>query len=695
MIRRSRVVIVICPSLEETVRAIDPRAPVVLIENAPGSGEAPAAGEGRAVRAALGLAAGDAGRALHRHVRGVSGARSAVRRGRRRPRAHGRTRGCCWPAASPAQVETRAGEARAAASPRPRALRRRAARPTRSRRTSLPPTCSCRRDRGHEHAAQDLSVPALRQADRRDAAADAHAGARRRHGDSDRRDAATFADGILDGARPIRRARRRSGAHAQRAGRDEVQLRGVSRLQPTRAGVRCVSPADEPAVAGDSREGDAARRRRRFAAITTATRYYADPGAAARFDAAALRRPDRPDCWSRRRRACCSRASGADRGPPHPRRRHRHGPRGACCSRARGALVTGVDASRGDADGRRAPRRRAGHRPSRSSAATRTRCRFPTAAFDAAVSPARAHAHAGLAAVRRRALPRVARARRRSTIPSLASAAALQSGGPSRRARPSAARTEPYRVFRDATIARALRARTASASSLVHRQFVLPIALHKAIGSRRLHASASSGALAARRPAAPVRLAGHARGRTVRVLVTGATGFTGRPPGARRWPAPAATTCARSCAIARAGAADLGRGGHRAACRATCADAGERSTRDRRASTSSTTSPRSTAGRPAGADLSRRQRRRPSARLVEAAADRRRAARRALQHGRRARRHRASAGERGRAAQARRRLPGDEARRRAPAREAARAHRHRGDDRPADRHLRSRRSRGC
>ncbi len=39
MIRRSRAVIVICPSLEETVRAIDPHARVVLIENAPGSAE--------------------------------------------------------------------------------------------------------------------------------------------------------------------------------------------------------------------------------------------------------------------------------------------------------------------------------------------------------------------------------------------------------------------------------------------------------------------------------------------------------------------------------------------------------------------------------------------------------------------------------------------------------------------------------
>jgi glycosyltransferase involved in cell wall biosynthesis len=56
MIRRSRVVIVICPDLELTVREVDPDVPVVLIENAPGSGRAPDAGTGRAVRAALGLA---------------------------------------------------------------------------------------------------------------------------------------------------------------------------------------------------------------------------------------------------------------------------------------------------------------------------------------------------------------------------------------------------------------------------------------------------------------------------------------------------------------------------------------------------------------------------------------------------------------------------------------------------------------
>jgi glycosyltransferase involved in cell wall biosynthesis len=56
MIRRSRVVIVICPSLEETVRAIEPQARTVLIENAPGSAEdAATPHEAAHVRQALGL----------------------------------------------------------------------------------------------------------------------------------------------------------------------------------------------------------------------------------------------------------------------------------------------------------------------------------------------------------------------------------------------------------------------------------------------------------------------------------------------------------------------------------------------------------------------------------------------------------------------------------------------------------------
>jgi glycosyltransferase involved in cell wall biosynthesis len=56
MIRHSRVVIVICPSLQDTVRGIDPSARSILIENAPGSAGDEATPEAAAaVRAALGL----------------------------------------------------------------------------------------------------------------------------------------------------------------------------------------------------------------------------------------------------------------------------------------------------------------------------------------------------------------------------------------------------------------------------------------------------------------------------------------------------------------------------------------------------------------------------------------------------------------------------------------------------------------
>jgi glycosyltransferase involved in cell wall biosynthesis len=55
MIRHSRVVIVICPELEVTVRGVDAAVPTVLIENAPGSGDAPTAGTGATVRRQLGL----------------------------------------------------------------------------------------------------------------------------------------------------------------------------------------------------------------------------------------------------------------------------------------------------------------------------------------------------------------------------------------------------------------------------------------------------------------------------------------------------------------------------------------------------------------------------------------------------------------------------------------------------------------
>jgi len=54
-IKRSRVTIVICPHLEETARRVVPDARTVLIENAPGSGEAPVHGSGKAIRERLAL----------------------------------------------------------------------------------------------------------------------------------------------------------------------------------------------------------------------------------------------------------------------------------------------------------------------------------------------------------------------------------------------------------------------------------------------------------------------------------------------------------------------------------------------------------------------------------------------------------------------------------------------------------------
>ena len=58
LIRASRVIIVICPHLEETVHEIEPRAQAVLIENAPGPTDAPPSPDAvAAVRREFGLAA--------------------------------------------------------------------------------------------------------------------------------------------------------------------------------------------------------------------------------------------------------------------------------------------------------------------------------------------------------------------------------------------------------------------------------------------------------------------------------------------------------------------------------------------------------------------------------------------------------------------------------------------------------------
>ena len=101
MIRRSRVVIVICPSLEDTVRAIDPAARVDPDRERPrfgrGRGDAGAGGGGPG---GIRTRRVDPGGVVHGDVRGLSGPRSAVCGDGHCPAAAVPTPGCCWPAAS-------------------------------------------------------------------------------------------------------------------------------------------------------------------------------------------------------------------------------------------------------------------------------------------------------------------------------------------------------------------------------------------------------------------------------------------------------------------------------------------------------------------------------------------------------------------------------------------------------------------
>ena len=100
VVRRSRVVVVICPDLQETVRAIDAPAPVGPDRKRAGLRPTRRdAGTGDGLRAPLGLADA-AGGALHRDVRGLSRARSAVAALQARPRIGVPMRGSCSPAGS-------------------------------------------------------------------------------------------------------------------------------------------------------------------------------------------------------------------------------------------------------------------------------------------------------------------------------------------------------------------------------------------------------------------------------------------------------------------------------------------------------------------------------------------------------------------------------------------------------------------
>jgi glycosyltransferase involved in cell wall biosynthesis len=142
MIRGSRVVIVICPALLDTVRAIDPRAHVVLIENAPGSAEGePTTAQAEAVRAAHGLKSPTPVVMYTGTFEAYQGldllfAAMAI--------VSGRTQDFCSPAASRSRSCKRGRRRPAPASRRWRSSPANA-RPLKYQGTSPPPTCWCRR----------------------------------------------------------------------------------------------------------------------------------------------------------------------------------------------------------------------------------------------------------------------------------------------------------------------------------------------------------------------------------------------------------------------------------------------------------------------------------------------------------------------------------------------------------------------
>jgi 2-polyprenyl-3-methyl-5-hydroxy-6-metoxy-1,4-benzoquinol methylase len=154
--------------------------------------------------------------------------------------------------------------------------------------------------------------------------------------------------------------------------------------------------------------------------------------------------------------------------------------RGALALARRGAKVTGVDASPQMLD---VARQRAGEDglAIEFREGDAHRLVFADRSFDAAVS-LRVLMHTPDWRRCLAELCRVARDRVVFDYPAWLSAAALQAAA-RRVAAAAGSRTEAYRVFRAATV-RAELARHGFRVAAEHRQFVMPIAFHKAVGSR-------------------------------------------------------------------------------------------------------------------------------------------------------------------------------------------------------------------
>jgi ubiquinone/menaquinone biosynthesis C-methylase UbiE len=153
--------------------------------------------------------------------------------------------------------------------------------------------------------------------------------------------------------------------------------------------------------------------------------------------------------------------------------------RAAIALALRGGVITGVDAS---AEMLEVARRRAGEAKVRVTFAQEDAHRLPFAdsSFDAVIC-LRVLMHTP---DWRRSLAELCRVSRHRVVfdyPALASAALLQSVV-RRLAHAAGARVEAYRVFTDGAVRSALRANGFSIAGR-HRQFVLPIALHKRMNS--------------------------------------------------------------------------------------------------------------------------------------------------------------------------------------------------------------------
>ena len=347
VVRRSRVVIVICPQLEDVVRGIDAAVPSVLIENAPGSGDAPTEGSRAAPSAcALEDRCRRADGALHRHVRSVSGARSAVRVDADRARGAARhAAGAGRRAAGTGRGGAQAGRG-GAGSPARRSSRG-SVRRKRSPRSSTPPTCWCRRA---------ASAPTRRSRFTSTSRSGRPIVATRllTHTQVLDDEVAFLTEATPEGfGAGIARGARRSGARPRRrrarpaARRDQVQLRGLP-------------GAHAPGLRAPLRRS---ARRRSQAAWRDRDPQLAEPlqlrrlrrsgdGGALRRDA--LQRADRP-AHRRDAGAADCRVSRAGRRTPGARRRDRDRPRGDRAGEARRDRDRRRRV-RGDARGRRAAR---------------------------------------------------------------------------------------------------------------------------------------------------------------------------------------------------------------------------------------------------------------------------------------------------------------------------------------------------